>query len=759
LYKNLPFENSDRILYISSLDRVKGRFQDMSYPDYQDFRSQAKSFDGMAASTGWQGDISDGIDLPQGYHCTQMTANAFSVIGQKPVAGRDFFPEDDRPGAPPVAILTYGLWESRYGKDRSVIGRTIRINAVPTVVIGVMPRGLRFPAESDLWLPMPATAQRQDRGNRYAMMFGRLAAGATLESARAEMETIASRLARQYPETNKDLTTLVQNYNHMAVRGKIRSVFMMMLAAVGFVLLIACANVANLLLARAVGRSHEISIRTALGASRWRVIRQLLVESLLLSVTGGGLGWLLAIWGTRAFDLAITPTGKPAWIDFSLDYRVLLYLAAISIGTGIIFGLVPALRLSKLDVSSSLKEGGRGRGGSRRGRYLSGVLVVVEMTLAVVLLAGAGLMLRSFVKAYAAPVGVNTANVMTMWTDLPAVRYFRPEQQVAFYQRLKARLEQIPGVEVATIMSDLPGDGIKPFQYELEGAPPTDPSQRPRGGLLVGPDYFRAMQVQLVAGRPFTDADGGSGVPSAIVNQSFANRFWPGENALGKRVRLVEANVKQAWLTVVGVAPDILQNTGSLVEHDPLLYLPYQQKPQSLMFVAARTRVPPATLGDTFRRAVQEVDEDLPVRHVATLESEVALRSRIIGVLGTMFAIFGGLAFLLASVGLYAVIAHAVNQRTQEIGVRLAMGASMTDVLKLVFAQGMGQLTIGLTLGMAGAFAVTRVMDDLLVGVSPTDPLTFASVALALTLAGILGCAVPARRAIRVDPAITLRHE
>ncbi|MBZ5625524.1 MAG: ABC transporter permease [Acidobacteriia bacterium] len=759
LYKNLPFENSDRIFYISSLDRVKGRFQDMSYPDYQDFRTQAKSFDGMAATSQTQGDISDGIGLPQGYRCAQMTANAFSVIGQKPVLGRDFLPEDELPGAPPVALLTYSLWESRYGKDTSVIGRTIRVNAVPTVIIGVMSRGLRFPTESDLWLPLPATAQRQDRGNRYVMMFGRLAAGATLQSARAEMETVTSRLARQYPETNKDLTTLVQNYNEMAVRKKIRSVFWMMLAAVGFVLLIACANVANLLLARAVVRSHEISIRAALGASRWRVVRQLLMESLLLSAAGGILGWLFAIWGTRAFDLAITPTGKPAWIDFSLDYRVLLYLAAISIGTGIVFGLVPALRLSRLDVSSSLKEGGRGSGGGRHGRYLSGVLVITEMALAVVLLAGAGLMLRSFLKAYRAPVGVNTANVLTMWADLPRVRYSRPEQQAAFYQRLKAHLEQIPGVEVATIMSSLPGDGMMSFQYELEGAPPIDQRERPRGGLLVGPDYFRTMQVPLVAGRAFTEADGESGVPSAIVNQSFANRFWPRENPLGKRVRLMEANIPQAWLTVVGVAPDILQNTGNLIEHDPLLYLPYRQRPQSHMFVAARTRVPPAALGDTFRRAVQEVDEDLPVRHLATLESEVALRSRTIGVLGSMFAIFGSIAFLLASVGLYAVIAHSVNQRTQEIGVRLAMGAKVTDVLRLVFAQGLGQLAIGLALGLAGALAVTRVMDDLLVGVSPTDPVTFAAVALVLVFAGILGCAIPARRAIRVDPAITLRHE
>lgn len=771
LFKNLPFDNSDLILYIASIPQGANADHfgpSMSYLDYQDFRDQVKSFDGLAATSRCQGAISDSIGLPQNYNCSEITANGFAVIGQKPVAGRDFSAEDELPGAPPVVMLTYGLWENRYGKDPSIIGRTIRINTVPTAVIGVMPRGLRFPAESDFWLPPSASEKAEGRGNRNLTVFGRLAPGATLASARAELQTIASRLERQYPETNKDIGTMVQNYNHMAIRGKIRIVFMMMLAAVGFVLLIACANVANMLLARAVVRSREISIRSALGASRWRVIRQLLIESVLLAAAGGTLGWLLAIWGTRAFDLAVIPTGKPAWIDFSVDYRVMLYLIGVSLGTGVLFGLLPALRLSRTDVSSSLKEGGRGSGGGRRGRYLSGVLVVTEMALAVILLAGAGLMLRSFLKTYETPIGVNTANVLTMWIDLPRVRYSRPDDQISFYQRLKERLEQAPGVEVATIMSRLPGDGSMSFEYDLEGVPSVDARKRPRvGALVVGPDYFRTVQVKLAAGRAFTDADGVGGVPTVIVNQKLANKFWPRENPLGKKLRLLEKNVPQPWLTVVGVSPDILQDNGNsavksgsgLIEQDPLLYLPFRQRPQNVMSIAARTRVPAATLGDTFRRAVQAVDPDLPVRDLATLETQVALHNWTLRVFGSMFAIFGGIAFLLASVGLYAVIAHSVNQRTQEIGVRLAMGAKMTDVLRLVFAQGMGQLAIGLAIGLAAALAVTRVMGDLLVGVSPTDPLTFTTVALVLVLAGVLGCAIPARRAIRVDPAITLRHE
>ncbi len=718
-----------------------------------------KSFDGVAATSRNSGDISDGIALPQSYHCSEITANSFSVIGQKPAAGRDFTPEDELPGSPRVALIGYSLWENRYGKDTTVIGRTIRINAVPTVVIGVMPRGITFPGDADLWIPLVHTGE--DPRRPYVTVFGHLASGASMSGARAEASTIASRLAQQFPDTNRNRTFVVQSYNEMALGGRVRLVFWLMLAAVGFVLMIACANVANLLLARAVGRSREVSIRVALGASRLRVMRQLLMESLLLSMVGGTLGWFLALWGTRAFDLAVIPTGKPAWVDFSLDYRVLLYLTAISFGTGILFGLVPALRLSKADVSSALKEGGRGSSVGRRGHLLSGALVVTEMALAVVLLAGAGLMLRSFLTVYATPVGVNTAGVFTMRTELPQARYSRVEQQIEFYQRLKARIESLPAVESVTLLSQLPGDGMLGWSYQLEGVSAQDAHLLPHGGLLIGPDYFRVMQVPLLSGRTFTEADGVSGAPAVIVNQSMANRFWPHENPVGKRLRLVvnQKEPPQPWLTVVGVAPDILQNNNNLIEHDPLIYLPYRERPQARMFIAARTSVPPATLGDVFRQAVQAIDPDLPVRESGTLEAQVAKRSWIAGVFGAMFGIFGTIAFVLASVGLYAVMAHGVTQRTQEIGLRLAMGAKMADVLRLVFGQGMRQLALGLVIGVPAALAVTRALAGVLAGVSPSDPLTYTSVTLILAAAGILGCAIPARRAVRVDPAITLRHE
>jgi predicted permease len=760
MFKTLPFAHSERILYIAGSDLKTGRDTGgVSYPDYRDFRAQVKSFDGLGAFARCEGNLSDSLSLPENYRCFELTSNAFSVIGQKPVMGRDFLPEDERPGATPVAILTYGLWEARYGKDPAVVGRTIRVNTVPTAVIGVMARGIQFPTESQLWLPLVASAG-QKREDRHLTVFGRMADSADFGSARAELDTIARRLASQYPETNKDTGTLVQRFNEMAVNNRVRTVFLVLLGAVGFVLLIACANVANLLLARAIGRSREISIRTALGASRWQVVRQLLVESVLLSLAGGAMGWLLANWGIHAFDAAVIPTGKPQWIDFSMDYRVFGYLAAISIGTGILFGLAPALRVSKLDVSTALREGGRGAGAARRGRFLSGLLVVAEMALAVVLLAGAGLMIRSFLYAYSTPTGVNTANLLTMRVDLPAVRYAIPSQQIAFEQLLVKQLVRLPGVDTAVAASHLPGEGAMQFAYELEGAPPADSRHRPdTPALIVGADYFRAMQVQPRRGRAFTESDGAAGVPVAIVNQSFASRHWPAEQPLGKRLRLVKANLPQAWLTVVGVVPDILQNNSNWVQRDPILYLPYRQEPQRHLVILARTLVPAASLGDTFRRTVQAVDQDLPVRDVITLEDQLALMHWPVRVFGSMFAIFALMALALASVGLYAVIAHAVSQRTHEIGVRVALGASAGGILRLVLAQGMRQMAIGLAAGLAAALGITRVLSALLVGVSPTDPVTFVTVALVLIASALLGCAIPARRAMLVDPVVALRDE
>lgn len=769
LFKNLPFPNSERILYIYCVNRSNGNTVPMSYPDFRDYSSQVKSFDAVGAFSDNNVDVSDTNGNAQLYDGMLLSANGFSVIGQKPIAGRDFLPEDARPGAAPVTILSYGMWENRYARNPSVIGQTIHINEIPTVIIGVMPRGLQFPSESDLWMPLIPAGDWEKREYRNMTMFGRLTGRATLASASAEMETIGRRLEAEYSATNKDIAPRVKTFNEFSNSPEITTVFLALLGAVGFVLLIACANVANLLLARAVGRSREVSIRAALGASRWRVIRQLLVESVLLSIVGGALGWLGALWGIRVFDAAVSGNGKPAFIIFTMDYRVLAYIAAVTIGTGILFGLAPALRLSKLDINAALKDGGHGTSSGARGKYLSAILVVAEMALAVVLLTGAGLMIRSFLKAYRAPIGVDAHNVMTMRMYLRPAKYAKPDDEKLFHQRLQARIASLPGVEETAITSNIPGGGTLGFPFEIEGAPPVDDRRRQRtDAIVISPDYFDVMKVRPLFGRPFTESDGVTGFAVVIVNKDFADTFWPSQDPMGKRLRLVTQPVgaapgipaaPQSWLTVVGVVPKILQNGFDSDKRDPIIYLPYRQQPMRGMSIVIRTQGRPETLADAFRREVQAVDADLPVFNMRTLEDSFTRRTWPWRVFGGMFAIFAAIALLLASVGLYAVIAHSVSQRTQEIGIRVALGASTWNVLRLVLMQGMRQLVSGLVVGLLAAFGITRVLSILLIGVTPNDPATFITVAAILTLAGVLGCLIPARRATHVDPVVALRHD
>jgi putative ABC transport system permease protein len=761
LFKGFPIDNADRILYLNVKNPNNAeQFVGVSFPDFRDWRAQAKSFVGMTACTGRPASVSDKAGLPETLRMTRMSANGFALIGQKPAIGRGFALDEDAANAPPVAILSYGLWERRYGKANSVVGQVISIDGTPTIVIGVMPRDFEFPFIADLWIPLTPTADSEKREVRNLVAFAKMADGVTLNSARAEMETISRNLQSAYPATNQGIDAWVRTFNEFYVGTWLTTIFAAMLGAVSFVLLIACANVANLLLGRAVGRMREISIRMALGARRWRIIRQLLVESVMLSVAGGTFGWLIAIWGAHAFDLAIIPYFKPAWMKFSMDYRVFAYMVVISVGTGLLFGLAPALRLAGVDVNTSLKDGGRGSSAGARGKHLSSILVIAEVALAVVLLTGAGLMVRTFLNVYRASLGVNTNNVLTMRLALPASKYPKPTDQIAFHERLKPRLQALPGVTSIEITNFLPTGGSSSFQYELEGVPPVGSQSRPTlSALVVGPDYFRTMDVRPQSGRIFTDVDGVSGPPVALVNQSFAGKFWPGQDPVGKRLRLFTGGTPETWLQVVGVVPNIVQNDISPRQVDPLIYIPYRQKPQADMAIVARTVVPPGTLATAFRREIQAVDSDLPIYNLWTMQERLERNYWFYRVLGVLFVIFAGIALFLASIGLYAVMAHSVNQRTQEIGVRMAMGATARAILQLLFTQGMVRVAVGVAIGLVAAFGVTRVLKAILVQVAPADPMTFATASVVLAIAAALGCWIPARRAMRVDPMVALRHE
>jgi predicted permease len=760
LFKGFPLvARNDRLRYIG----YKGNICCVSYPDFLDWRAQSTSFSGMAIVHGVGLTVTDGNGFAESLNGNENSADTFRLVGQKPMLGRDFTTDDEKAGAAPVAILNYGFWERRYGKDPSIIGRTIRLNGATTTFIGVMPKGFSFPQTTDVWVPLVQTPSVLTRESRNTwMVIGRLADGVTTESASTEMEMIGKRLAIAYPQTNRDLVPFVQTFTEFFIGPNGTLIYASMWCAVGFVLLIVCANLANLLLARAIGRSREIAVRIALGAGRWRIIRQLLIESVMLSGLGGFIGWWLAKWGVRTYELAMAR--KTSWLilDYTMDLQVLGYLVAISIGTGILFGLAPALRLSTLDVNTTLKDGGRGASGGR-GNRLSSLLVAGEMALAIVLLAGAGVMVRSFLKVHAADIGVNTANVLAGSVNLPPATYATPEQRIAFYDQLMARLEATPGVESVATGSALPTWNSFKTKYEvagsLSGRYQQDESLRPTmSSLTVSTDYFRTMEARVLSGRAFGRADTASSLQTAIVNQAFVIKHWPGDDPLGKRLRLFDGATPGPWLTVVGVVSNINQNDQTRQRFEPLVYQPYRQKPGGGAWVFLRTRVPPESLSSVFRREVQTLDPDRPVYGPFTLVERLEMfwDSRFYGVL---FAIFAAIALLLASVGLYSVIAHSVGLRTQEIGIRMAIGATTADVVTLVFAQGMIPLAIGLTVGLAASLAVNQLLSSLLIRVSPADPVTLIVASATLTLSATLGCLIPARRAMRVDPVVALRHD
>ena len=766
LFKAFPLvKDNRRIAYLTT-----GINCCVSYPDFADWRAAAKSFEDMAIVHGFRVTLRDGAGFPETYTATEVSSGTFKLAGVAPVVGRDFDAADDAPSAARTAILRYGLWQRRYGGDPAVIGRVVEINGIPTTIIGVMPDGFSFPQNQDLWtafVPTPDVLRRDNRDTWF--VFGRLKPGVTLAAARAEMATVGHRLAAEHPRTNGGANSVprVVDFDEFFIGPNATRVYELAWGGVGFVLLIACANLASLMLARAAARSREMSLRIALGAGRWRIVRQLLAESLTLSLLGGALGGVLGAWGVGIYarfasGSVISDATPGGWfdrvLDYSMDYRVIAYLVAMSIGAGLVFGLAPGIGLARLDPHTALKQGGP-VGGPRSGFFT--VLVATEMALAIVLLAGAGVTTRSFLNVYRADSGLQADRILTGLIALPAARHSSPEARISFYDRLTTRVEGLPGVEAVALADTVPGQGSAHLPFEISGQVAAPSETLPvAAAVIAGPDYFRTLGRTLSRGREFRDSDDARSAATAIVNERFAAEQWPGQSAVGKRLRLVRQGAPGAWLTVVGVAPNIRQSRTVGDGPEPIVYLPYRQRPGTDLWVMARTAVPPAALTEAFRRAVQDVDPALPVAlGPMPLTEGMADAYLYRGVTGAAFIVLASTAVLLAALGLYAVVAFLVSRRTQEIGIRIAIGATAGDIRRLVLRQGAVPLGVGLMAGLAAAAAVNRLLEAQLVQVSPADPLTLAAAAAVLAIAGGLGCWLPMRAALRVDALVTLRHD
>jgi predicted permease len=770
LLRGLPYADSQRILHINGRNVKRGGGMGVSYPDYEEFKAQTRTFADLGGFRGGTMNISEADRVPERVAGTSVTPNVFGILGQPMHIGRDFLPEDGRPGAEPVVIVGHGVWKTRYGADPNVLGRSIKVNEIASTIVGVMPEGVKFPSNADMWQAIAPTDQDRRRDNRSLSVFGRLKPGMTVAQAQAEMEGIAGRLAKQYPDVNKDVGAEVMTFNDRFNGGPIKVVFLSLMGAVGFVLLIACANVANLLLARSAHRAREIAVRVALGATRWRVVRQLLVESILLGCLGGVLGLGLSVVGVRLFDAAVQDSGKPYWIQFTMDATVFAFLAGVCVLTGIIFGLAPALQISRTNVNSTLKEGGRTGTGGVRARRFSSAMVVFQLALTIVLLVGAGLMIRSFLKLYALDLGVETDRLVTMRMVLAERKYAKPDDRRLFHERLAVRLGSMPGLKAAAVATAIPLGGGPSHSFEIEGRPaPAEGAQAPSvTKVAVSPRYFDTVDVRLRRGRPFTDADGAPGSETVIVNERFVAQFFAREDPIGRRIRMQERrdfdgdgkNDPDRWLTIIGIAPSIRQRARQEVETDAVAYVPYRYDASRGVSILARSATADSgSIVNQLREEVRAVDADQPVFLVQKMDEFLAQARWPFRVFGSLFAIFAVIALVLSAVGIYAVTAYTVTQRTQEIGVRMALGAQGKQVSWLILRQGMLQLVLGVAIGLGGAFGISRVIRTLLVQVTPTDPVTFFSITLLLFIVMAAACLIPARRATRLDPVIALRVE
>jgi putative ABC transport system permease protein len=755
LLRPLPYLEPERLVRVNEISSKRGPMGGISFPNMLDWREQNQVFTGIAA-WGSGGFTLTGNGEPEQLPGSSISYNTFEVLGVSPVLGRTFSAEEDRPEHNLVVILGHSLWERRFGARSDVIGQKIIVNNLSRTVVGVMPRGFKFPEIAELWLPLALDTRRWTRNDHGLGCVARLKPGVTISQAQAEMNIVARRIEEQHPITNEGMGVSLALL-HDGLVSDYRKALLILLGVVGLVLLIACANVANLLLARASARQKEVAIRAALGAGRWRIFCQLLTESFLLGVIGGALGLLFAFSAINLL-LAAIPIELPFWMRINIDYRVLGFTAGISLLTGLIFGTAPALQATQIDLNDSLKEGGRNARGTSQ-HQLRRLLVIAEVGLSLILLIGAGLMMRSFLRLQQVQPGFNPENVLTMRVSLPGSKYETPEKRHTFFKELLERAGRLPGVQAAGATSNLPLLGTWGRSLTVEGFPVLSVGQAPMiRHHVISPNYFKAIGIPLLQGRDFADSDMREGPKVTIIDERLAREYWPDQSPLGKRIRFGPPESNEPWHTIVGVVGNVKNESLSLTQGKSV-YIPHAQTSLGSMGLAVRATVVPERLAEGIRNQVKEMDPNLPVAQVRTM-NEVVFRSvwqpRLYAIL---FGVFAGVALLLASVGIYGVMSYSVAQRTHEIGIRLALGAQSGNVLRLVIVQGMILTLAGIVFGLTGALALTRLMQTLLFEVSTADPLTFGFVATLLVFIALLACYIPARRATKVDPIVALRSE
>jgi predicted permease len=765
LLRALPYPNAERIAAIQELNEKGSRVQ-VTAANFLDWRKQNTVFERLAAILARPSNMADG-DEAERIELAMTSADFFEVFGVRPQLGRFFLPEDERAGHAPVVVVSQGLWQRRLGGDASAVGRSITLDGQAYTVVGVAPAGFQYPNKTEVWVPpfqlVPMLSAQMDleraRGFGFLSAVGLLKPGVTVERANDEMTAITARLRQQYPETNNNRFDRVEALRTNLV-GESSAALLMLLGAVALVLLIACANVSNLLLARAAARGKEIAVRLALGATRLRLVRQLLVESVLLALAGGTAGLLLGWWGVELMR-GLLPPNFPRAQAIGFDLRVLGFTFLVSLLTGVVFGLAPALRATNPDVNESLKESSRGAAGDVRRSRVRSLLVVSEVALSLMLLVGAGLLFRSLLRLQSVELGFRPARLLTFRVSPSGPNFDTDPKYSTFYDQIAERARALPGVDAVGVINTLPLSKGPTTAFRVEGRPPLAKDKWPGVNYRsVSPDYFRAVSVPILKGRAFDAHDDESATRVVIVNQSLARRDFPGEEPVGKRINMgaTAPDGQPAWFEIVGVVGDV-RSLELSSEPTPEIYTSYLQDPFAGMSFVVRTAVEPEGLIPSVREAVRQVDRAQPVTEFKEMEKLVGDAAAQPRFNSLLLAVFAGLSLLLAAAGIYGVMSYGVTQRTREIGLRMALGAQPGDVLRLVVGRGMWLTLVGVGVGLVASFGLTRVLRSLLFGVSDTDPLTFVGVALLLTLVAFIACYIPARRATKVDPTVALRYE